>query len=172
MNSKNEWAANRDSEGIVYCFADGTTQVIRLEDYLLENPEYTAEDFRRIKEASDASSRMSCTAIKRLIQTLTPLQPCCLRQTRNRVSKSCIGNSADWLCGQHLPSYTAVRCPLCKGSGLLPISCMGNPFLRSHGKKESTVQVSGADCIELQANYKKRKIVSFRCVPMEHVFLF
>ena len=53
MNSKNEWAANRDSEGIVYCFADGTTQVIRLEDYLLENPEYTAEDFRRIKEASD-----------------------------------------------------------------------------------------------------------------------
>ena len=53
MNSKNEWAANRDSEGIVYCFADGTTQVIRLVDYLLENPEYTAEDFRRIKEASD-----------------------------------------------------------------------------------------------------------------------
>lgn len=54
MNSKSEWAANRDNDGIVYCFADGTTQVIRLEDYLRENPEYTAEDFRRIKEASDA----------------------------------------------------------------------------------------------------------------------
>ena len=54
MDSKSEWAANRDNDGIVYCFADGTTQVIRLEDYLRENPEYTAEDFRRIKEASDA----------------------------------------------------------------------------------------------------------------------
>lgn len=54
MDSKSEWAANRDSEGIVYCFADGTTQVIRLEDYLLENPEYTVKDFQRIKEVSDS----------------------------------------------------------------------------------------------------------------------
>ena len=53
MNSKNEWAANRDSEGIVYCFADGTTQVIRLEDYLLENPEYTAEDLYYERFQSD-----------------------------------------------------------------------------------------------------------------------
>ncbi|WP_373165052.1 RNA polymerase sigma factor [Agathobaculum sp. Marseille-P7918] len=53
MNSKKEWLANRDSDGIVYCFADGTTQVIRLEDYLLENPEYTADDFNKIKLLSD-----------------------------------------------------------------------------------------------------------------------
>lgn len=48
-----EWAANRDSDGIVYCFADGTTQVIRMDDYLRGNPEYTATDFRRIKALSD-----------------------------------------------------------------------------------------------------------------------
>ena len=53
MGRVNEWAVNRESDGIVYCFADGTTQVVRLEDYLRENPEYTAEDFRQIKEISD-----------------------------------------------------------------------------------------------------------------------
>lgn len=53
MGRVNEWAVNRESDGIVYCFADGTTQVVRLEDYLRENPEYTAEDFRQIKELSD-----------------------------------------------------------------------------------------------------------------------
>ena len=53
MGRVNEWAVNRESDGIVYCFADGTTQVVRLEDYLRENLEYTAEDFRQIKEISD-----------------------------------------------------------------------------------------------------------------------
>lgn len=57
MTSKAEWMANKHSEDIVYCFADGTTQVIRLVDYLRENPEYTAEDFRRIKEVSDGLHR-------------------------------------------------------------------------------------------------------------------
>ena len=38
MTSKAEWMANKHSEDIVYCFADGTTQVIRLVDYLRENP--------------------------------------------------------------------------------------------------------------------------------------
>lgn len=53
MRYTDEWAANRDSDGIVYCFADGTTQVIRMDDYLRGNPEYTATDFRRIKALSD-----------------------------------------------------------------------------------------------------------------------
>ncbi len=53
MGRVNEWAVNKDSDGIVYCFADGTTQVVCLEDYLRENPEYTAADFRQIKEISD-----------------------------------------------------------------------------------------------------------------------
>ena len=57
MTSKAEWMANKHSEDIVYCVADGTTQVIRLVDYLRENPEYTAEDFRRIKEVSDGLHR-------------------------------------------------------------------------------------------------------------------
>lgn len=57
MTSKAEWMANKHSEDIVYCFVDGTTQVIRLVDYLRENPEYTAEDFRRIKEVSDGLHR-------------------------------------------------------------------------------------------------------------------
>ena len=54
MGRVNDWAVNKDSDGIVYCFADGTTQVVCLEDYLRENPEYTAADFRRIKEISDS----------------------------------------------------------------------------------------------------------------------
>ena len=53
MGRINEWAVNKDSDGIVYCFADGTTQVVCLEDYLRENPEYTAADFRKIKKISD-----------------------------------------------------------------------------------------------------------------------
>lgn len=53
MDSNKEWIANRDSDGIVYCFADGTTQTICLDDYLRVNPEYTAEDFYKIKELSD-----------------------------------------------------------------------------------------------------------------------
>lgn len=57
MTSKAEWMANKHSEDIVYCFADGTTQVIRLADYLRENSEYTAEDFHRIKEVSDGLHR-------------------------------------------------------------------------------------------------------------------
>ena len=53
LDSNKEWVANRDSDGIVYCFADGTTQTICLDDYLRINPEYTAEDFYKIKELSD-----------------------------------------------------------------------------------------------------------------------
>ena len=53
MDSNKEWIANRDNDGIVYCFADGTTQTICLDDYLRVNPEYTAEDFYKIKKLSD-----------------------------------------------------------------------------------------------------------------------
>ncbi len=47
------YALNRYSEGIVYKFADRTVE-ITLEDYLAENPGKTKQDFRELKELSDA----------------------------------------------------------------------------------------------------------------------
>jgi hypothetical protein len=40
----NDYALNKHSEGIVYRFADETTEVT-LEDYLVENPDKTSADF-------------------------------------------------------------------------------------------------------------------------------
>ena len=82
MDSNKEWIANRDSDGIVYCFADGTTQTICLDDYLRINPEYTAEDFYKIKELSDtlflSKNRQTIfTGAKNRIRILKPQLPCC-----------------------------------------------------------------------------------------------
>ena len=48
-----DYALNKYSEGIVYRFADKTV-VVTLADYLAENPGKTAEDFKALKEFSDA----------------------------------------------------------------------------------------------------------------------
>ena len=48
-----DYALNRYSEGIVYRFADEIVEV-SLADYLIENPNKTADDFRALKELSDA----------------------------------------------------------------------------------------------------------------------
>ena len=65
MLSKYEWEENRSSEHIIYCFADGTTKVITMEDYLREHPEHTAEDFKRIKQLSDEMYRTDYHADQR-----------------------------------------------------------------------------------------------------------
>jgi len=52
-NYKNsDYALNKFSEGIVYKFADLIVEVT-LEDYLVENPGKTAEDFIELKSLSD-----------------------------------------------------------------------------------------------------------------------
>lgn len=48
-----DYALNKFSEGIVYKFADRIVEVT-LEDYLSENPDRTEQDFRELKELSDA----------------------------------------------------------------------------------------------------------------------
>lgn len=53
MLSKQEWNANKDSTSIIYCFADGTTREITMQEYLRIHPEHSAEDFRIIKQLSD-----------------------------------------------------------------------------------------------------------------------
>ena len=65
MLSKYEWNENRSSEHIIYCFADGTTKVITMDDYLREHPEHTAEDFKRIKQLSDEMYRTDYHADQR-----------------------------------------------------------------------------------------------------------
>lgn len=50
--------ANRHSEPIVYCFADGTIQSITMQDYLSAHPEHTEQDFAQIKAVSDSLQRM------------------------------------------------------------------------------------------------------------------
>lgn len=65
MLSKYEWEENRSSEHIIYCFADGTTKVITMDDYLREHPEHTAEDFKRIKQLSDEMYRTDYHADQR-----------------------------------------------------------------------------------------------------------
>ena len=65
MLTKYEWEENRSSEHIIYCFADGTTKVITMEDYLREHPEHTAEDFKRIKQLSDEMYRTDYHADQR-----------------------------------------------------------------------------------------------------------
>lgn len=65
MLSKYEWEENRSSEHIIYCFADGTTKVITMDDYLREHPEHTAEDFKRIKQISDEMYRTDYHADQR-----------------------------------------------------------------------------------------------------------
>lgn len=52
-NYKNsDYALNKFSEGIVYHFADRIVE-ITLEDYLVENPSKTTEDFQELKALSD-----------------------------------------------------------------------------------------------------------------------
>ena len=51
-----DYALNKHSDGIVYRFADGIVE-ITLADYLAENPGKTEDDFRRLKELSDADYR-------------------------------------------------------------------------------------------------------------------
>ncbi|MDR1703665.1 MAG: RNA polymerase subunit sigma-24 [Clostridiales bacterium] len=48
-----DYALNKHSEGIVYSFVDGSKVTVTLENYLAENPDKTADDFRRLKELSD-----------------------------------------------------------------------------------------------------------------------
>lgn len=56
LQMKNYWASdyalNRKSARIVYCFADGVVEV-SLEDYLRENPDKTETDFLTLKAISD-----------------------------------------------------------------------------------------------------------------------
>lgn len=47
-----DYALNKFSEGIVYRFADRIVE-ITLEDYLMENPDKTAQDFLELKALSD-----------------------------------------------------------------------------------------------------------------------
>jgi hypothetical protein len=49
---ESDYALNKHSGGIVYRFADKIVEVT-LTDYLVEYPDKTAEDFRRLKEFSD-----------------------------------------------------------------------------------------------------------------------
>ena len=49
---ESDYALNKFSEGIVYRFADRIVE-ITLEDYLVENPGKTAEDFMELKALSD-----------------------------------------------------------------------------------------------------------------------
>ena len=48
-----DYALNKFSEGIVYRFADKTV-VVTLAEYLAENTDNTTEDFKKLKEFSDA----------------------------------------------------------------------------------------------------------------------
>ncbi len=68
MGRVNEWAVNRESDGIVYCFADGTTQVVRLEDYLRETRNTPPRTSGRSR-----NSRTACSLnnIKQIIATAT-----------------------------------------------------------------------------------------------------
>ena len=50
--TKTDYASNRNSEGIVYRFANQTV-VVTLDDYLRENPDKTAADFVALKALSD-----------------------------------------------------------------------------------------------------------------------
>ena len=50
---ESDYALNKYSPNIVYCFADGRRAEITLEDYLRSNPGKTAEDFAEIKALSD-----------------------------------------------------------------------------------------------------------------------
>lgn len=51
--TKSDYALNKYSEGIVYCFADGIRE-ITLGDYLAENRNKTEEDFKELKALSDS----------------------------------------------------------------------------------------------------------------------
>ena len=48
-----DYALNKHSDGIVYRFADGIVEVT-LADYLADNPGKSEDDFRKLKEFSDA----------------------------------------------------------------------------------------------------------------------
>ena len=50
---ESDYALNKYSDGIVYRMADGSRITVTLENYLSENPDKTAEDFRILKAASD-----------------------------------------------------------------------------------------------------------------------
>lgn len=50
--TENDYAVNKNAEGIVYRFADQTVE-ITLADYLRENPDKTAADFAALKALSD-----------------------------------------------------------------------------------------------------------------------
>ncbi|MBP3918940.1 MAG: RNA polymerase subunit sigma-24 [Clostridia bacterium] len=54
--NKSDYAINKYSNGIVYCFADETIEVT-LELYLLENPDKTESDFLELKMLSDTIYR-------------------------------------------------------------------------------------------------------------------
>ncbi|MDR2568804.1 MAG: sigma-70 family RNA polymerase sigma factor [Oscillospiraceae bacterium] len=50
---KNDYAVNKEAEGIVYRFVTGETVTITVADYLLENPDKTEKDFIKLKKCSD-----------------------------------------------------------------------------------------------------------------------
>lgn len=50
---ESDYALNKYSEGIVYKFADGSTAVINMYEYLRSNPGKTEEDFAKLKALSD-----------------------------------------------------------------------------------------------------------------------
>jgi len=50
----NDYALNKQSDGIIYRFADGSFFTVTLASYLAENPGKTEDDFYRLKELSDS----------------------------------------------------------------------------------------------------------------------
>ena len=51
--TKSDYAINKVRKGIVYRNADGSTLEITFEKIAAENPEFTQEDFKKLKELSD-----------------------------------------------------------------------------------------------------------------------
>ena len=51
--NKSNYAINKIRKGIVYRNADGSTLEITFEKIAVENPEFTKEDFEKLKELSD-----------------------------------------------------------------------------------------------------------------------
>lgn len=51
--TKSDYAINKVRKGIVYRNADGSTLEITFEKIAVENPEFTQEDFKKLKELSD-----------------------------------------------------------------------------------------------------------------------
>ena len=67
-----DYALNKHSSGIVYRFADGIVEVT-LADYLAANPGRDVEDFRKLKEFSDADYREQDRSEYRQTWKNTPL---------------------------------------------------------------------------------------------------